>query len=291
MASLVLTRPGWPHPLNVFTLELAKALEPLKVALFSAPLQRFALVEPGSELLEQFRSVLKRRQADRVWLVSTSPSAAYAFAQQAQLLKDCEKALAAGRLVFSGIGMASVAPLLRWAERSSVTVPVRLPESDGGQTAPSQEAAAVTPASEGAAMSVTSADAQAYLTWIQGQLADREAFVLLEAANNRDDLALGLQDLQAQVLRLPLYRREPLPMPLMSPPPASPVFVLLTSSALAQPAVQGFREQGIDPQKLIWLAHHPAIVRAIGALLPGADCRLLSGLGVKAITSGIKLFL
>ncbi|MFZ9244737.1 MAG: hypothetical protein ACO22S_06505, partial [Burkholderiaceae bacterium] len=99
MPSLVLTRPGWPHPLQAYTVELAQGLQAIGVDLFSAPLQRFVSQPLAPALREQWLASLKKSQSERIWLVSSSPSAAYAFVQQPALLKDLQKVLRDGRLV------------------------------------------------------------------------------------------------------------------------------------------------------------------------------------------------
>ena len=278
MASLVLTRPGWPHPLNAYTVELARGLQAIGVELFSAPLQRFVSQPLAPALREQWLASLKKSQSQRVWLVSSSPSAAYAFVQQTELLKDLQKVLRDGRLVISGIGRASMLPLIRWMEETGQTAEICAPEAQ-----------ALSTESSNGKLSVTSADASAYLTWVSDKSVAADAMVLLEASQNRDDLALGLAPLCQQVVRLPIYRREALPMPVLSPRPADPTYVLVTSSSLVEPAIEGCRQQGLSPDAVIWMAHHPAIVRALRARLPGADCLQIEGLEVDKIVDSIKL--
>ncbi len=284
MASLVLTRPGWPHPLNTYTIELAKGLQTVGVDLFAAPLQRFVAQPLGPEQHEQWRACLKKSASDRVWLVSTSPSAAYAMVQQPELLKDLSKAITSKRLIISGIGRASMMPLLRWIEQSGSPVEVLAPDGVGlaADPSPSVERA-------GAKMSVTSADASAYLRWIGDQPIAADTLVLLEARQNREDLALGLAPLCKRVLRLPIYRREALPMPVFSPRPSEPLFVVVTSSSLVTPAIEGLDRQDLPVQSVIWVAHHPAIVQAIRLQLPDADCLSVDGLEVDKMVEHIKL--
>ena len=278
MPSLVLTRPGWPHPLNAYTVELARGLQAIGVDLFSAPLQRFVSQPLDLDLREQWQACLKKSQSERVWLVSSSPSAAYAFVQQAALLKDLQKVVRDGRLVISGIGRASMLPLIRWMEDSGQAAEVCAPEAK----ASSAQAAS-------GKLSVTSADASAYLSWVSDKPITADAMVLLEASQNRDDLAVGLEPLCRQVVRLPIYRRETLPMPVLSPRPTAPTFVLVTSSSLVGPAIEGCEQQGLATDAVIWMAHHPAIIRALQARLPQADCLQVDGLEVDKIVDSIKL--
>ncbi len=284
MASLVLTRPGWPHPLAAYAQELARGLQDLGVALFSAPLQRFLSQPLQPEQRVRWLSCLQKSASPRVWLVSTSPSAAYAFVQQPELLRDLQKARNGGRLVISGIGRASMLPLIRWAEQSGHAVDVIAPASiQAGLVSGGSDPSVATK------LTVSSADASAYLRWAASQSISTDTIVLLEASQNRDDLADGLTPLCHQVLRLPIYRREPLPMPVFSPKPSDPVFVLVTSSSLVDPAIEGFEHQGLLPSSAIWLAHHPAIVQAIRTRLPTAECLHVDGLEVDKIVDRIKL--
>jgi len=278
LPSLVLTRPGWPHPLQAYTVELAQGLQAIGVDLFSAPLQRFVSQPLAPALREQWLASLKKSQSERIWLVSSSPSAAYAFVQQPALLKDLQKVLRDGRLVLSGIGRASMLPLIRWMEESGETAPIFSPEAQ-------------TLSDEGASgkLSVTSADASAYLRWVSDKPVTADAMVLLEASQNREDLSVGLVPLCKQVIRLPIYRREALPMPVFSPRPRTPTFVLVTSSSLVTAAIEGCRQQDLPLESVIWMSHHPAIVRALRERLPGAECLQVDSLEVDKIVQSIKL--
>lgn len=268
MVRLVVTRPIWlgqDTAQALWSRDLVRQAQGQGVEVLMAPVQQLcaASVDDQQKMVAMLEASDVPGSQDPIWLVSTSPAAA-------QALSRCPLLAAAlmtrrTRLQSAAVGDGSAESLAQVLDDLGLLAaqpPIASPGAQG--------------------------DADQLASLMAGRAGPRQLLLLLEGRQNRPDLSDALAAHGLQPLRLPLYDRRPLPLPQI-PGDGQPVWVLATSSSAVGAIATGLTQQGIDAAAVQWLGHHPAIGRAVAALLPKAPWHLLESLSPSAVLSGITL--
>lgn len=299
---LVLTRPIWKGSedpllaaLHALTKGFSKPL-PARLRLVSAPLQTLApahdqtvcdgltdflqsLVISPTEPRDSQASHSRRAEFVSGLLVATSPSCVDALSRLPgtnHVLRQCLQQSQHGWVV-TGVGHGSAEAIAGHFGRDAPSSPLsrmvtpEFPEEAGS-------------------------GAQAFLQWLhQVGLAEGSGrpALLLEGHGNQPTIAERLATDGWRVQRVPLYSRHAQTMASLMPsaPEAAStsgneVFcVVVSSSALVEPAVQGIAAQGVALSAVRWLTHHEAIAQRLSVATGSLVSPLLLGLSAEQILS------
>lgn len=265
-AKLLVTRPVWADQSDPWTEALSLAAQAHRVRVVSAPLQRLHLIAPSVEqaLVHTLCEAIECSPDAAIWLISTSPAASQAL----------------GRLPALGAALARQAARLRLAATGEAS-------AQGFAQTLSQQGIASVDATEIVSAGVLG-DADALAAHLAAFSAGHPLALLLEGEDNRPDLARALTDLGFVVLRLPVYVRTAQPLPPLTPG-EQPWWILISSSRLVLPAVEGLVRQQLQPDQVTWMGHHPAIEDAVRDAVPQARWSMVDRLTPSTILERISL--
>jgi uroporphyrinogen-III synthase len=237
--TLLVTRPVWAGREDLFAEALGLAAANTCVDVVSAPLQLLHPLSAQAEqvLVQAIREEQGLKPPEGDWLVATSPASAQALGELPLLLSHLAGRQPALRLAAVGESSADALQAVMQLR------PTLIADTVG--------------------------DADTLAARLSSLPLQGARVFILEAADNRPQLAAALQASGYRVLRLPVYTRAPQAFPSLSRHHQD-YWVLLSSSRLIGPAIEELTRQQIAPEGVTWVGHHPAIGEAVTRALPQA---------------------
>ncbi len=234
-ALVIDTRPVWESGTS--------GLQAPNLSYVAAPLQSLRRL-PQDQLLRQWFDlrVSEAKDGTAMALVATSPASVEALQGMPALCEELVKGLSHKPALFA-VGPGSASSLAAWAQAYGLDSVVTSPLKGSGVEAFLQifQANTRAPAQEA-----------------------NQLFVLLESTTNQPDLALGLRASGLQTARFGLYERIDLPLELsLATTECSLACLVVSSSALVDPAISGLQKNGFNPKEVFWLCHHSKITQAL----------------------------
>lgn len=192
------------------------------------------------------------------WLAATSPASAQALQQQPLA---CQALMVhATRLRWAAVGEGSAQALREVLGALRLDSPVVCPDAPG--------------------------DANALMERLSGEQPGRIA--LLESSSNRPVLAEGLARTGWRVWRWALYRREPLTLTSLVGL-ERPLWMLLSSSGQVGTTIHDLAGQGLTPDQVRWLVHHPTVEAVLRRAWPRAEILRVASPNEADAATAIKL--
>lgn len=221
-------------------------LMPEDSRIWPAPLQHLVLEQdPSGQLHSALRGFVSKKSSI-VWVVITSPASVIAFAEW---ISRPDATWRSSIQRFAAVGSGTAEQMIRRGIGTESTVTI------GGEA--------------------SIADARTTVEMIsdtlmrEGALWADQCFVVVGGVGNRPTLCDALRAKGAEVMMLPLYRREDLEWPerVWSQLRAHPdqTAVVVTSSTVIERLMASVVTHGLDPASLTWATHHATIAANLTA--------------------------